>query len=101
MVVFAVWKDWENITVLDALLIALIAIIIVFLVLTIIILVSYLFQRGINEVERKTHILPREENMILEEDEDAVVATLVASIDFYKETGKEANIVSIQRIEDK
>ena len=87
MVVFAVWKDWENITVLDALLIALIAIIIVFLVLTIIILVSYLFQRGINEVERKTHILPREENMILEEDEE-LWQLLLLQLTFIKKQAK-------------
>lgn len=98
--IFAVWEDWENINVGEACLIALIAIIIVFLVLGIIIFISFLCQKGIGQVERKTRIMPREENKILEEDEDAVVATLVAGIDFYNETGKEANIVSVTRIED-
>ena len=34
------------------------------------------------------------------EDEDAVVAVLVATIEFYKQTGKEAVVKSIKRIED-
>ena len=96
----AVWTDWENIGVGDAFLIALIAIVIVFLVLIIIILATFLFQKGIEEVERKTQIMPRKENAILNSDEDAVVAVLVATIEFHKETGKEARVLSIKRIED-
>ena len=95
-----VWTDWESIGLGESLLIALIAIVIVFLVLLIIILVTGVFQKGIEVVEKKTQILPREENAILSEDEDAVIATLVATIEFYKETGKDARIVSIKRIED-
>ena len=93
----AVWNDWENIGVGDAFLIALIAIVIVFLVLLIIILVTFLFQKGVEEVERRTQILPRKENAILNDDEDAVVAVLTATIEFYKETGKEARVISIKR----
>ena len=37
---------------------------------------------------------------ILEEDEDAVVASLVATIEFNKETGKNARLKSIKRIDD-
>ena len=96
----AVWNDWENIGVGDAFLIALIAIAIVFLVLGIIILATFLFQKGIEEVEKKTQILPRKENAILNEDEDAVVAVLVATIEFHKATGKDARVLSIKRIED-
>ena len=98
--IYAVWSNWEELTILDALLVALIAIVIVFLVLSIIILFAYLFQKGIFFVDKKTKILPKKENEILNEDEDAVVATLVASIDFHKETGKDAKVVSIKRIED-
>ena len=98
--VFAVWENWEKIGVADSLLVALIAIVIVFLVLSIIIFITYLFQKGIEVIEKKTKILPRKENEILNSDEDAVVATLVATIEFHKETGKDAKVISIKRIED-
>ena len=97
--IFAVWSDWENIGVLDALLIALIAIVIVFLVLGIIIFVTAIFQKGVEVVEKKTQINPRKENKILNEDEDAVVAVLVATIEFHKETGKDARVVSIKKVD--
>ena len=67
---------------------------------TIIIFITYLFQKGIEVIEKKTKILPRKENEILNSDEDAVVATLVATIEFHKETGKDAKVISIKRIED-
>ena len=98
--VFAVWENWEKIGVADSLLVAIIAIVIVFLVLSIIIFITYLFQKGIEVIEKKTKILPRKENEILNSDEDAVVATLVATIEFHKETGKDAKVISIKRIED-
>ena len=98
--ILGVWTDWENIGVVEALLIALIAIVIVFLVLGIIIFVTFMFQKGIEYVDTKTSILPRKENEILNIDEDAVIATLVATIEYYKETGDDARIVSITRIED-
>ena len=98
--ILGVWTDWENIGVVEALLIALIAIVIVFLVLGIIIFVTFMFQKGLESVDTKTSILPRKENEILNIDEDAVIATLVATIEYYKETGDDARIVSITRIED-
>lgn len=98
--VLAVWSDWENIGVGEAFLIALIAIIIVFAVLLVIIAITHLFQKGMKVVDRFTTISPKEENKILNEDEDAVVAVLVATIEFYKECGKEACVKSITRIED-
>ena len=98
--IFAVWRNWENIRIIDALLVALIAIIVVFLVLIIIISITHLFQKGLEVVDKYTTISPKEENKILNEDEDAVVAVLTATIDFYKETGKEANVKSITKIED-
>ena len=96
----AVWSNWESMGVGESFLIALIAIVIVFLVLSIIILITYLFQKGMDVVEKKTQIMPKKENEILNSDEDAVVATLVASMEFHKETGKDARVVSIKRIED-
>ena len=84
----------------QALLIAVIAILIVFLVLSVIIFVTWVMQKSMEKIDAKTNILPREENRILSEDENAVVAALVASMEFYRETGKEVRIVSIKRIED-
>ena len=96
----AVWNDWSSIGVGEALLIAFIAIFIVFLVLGIIILVTTLFQKGIEIVQKKTTIMPRKENEIVSSDEDALVAVLVATIEFHKETGKDARVVSIKRVEE-
>ena len=96
----AVWGNWESMGVGEALLVSLIAIIIVFLVLTIIIFITTLFQKGIEVVEKKTQIMPKKENEILDRDEDAVVAVLVATMEFHKETGKDVRVVSIKRIED-
>ena len=77
-----------------------IKIIFVFLVLTIIILVTTGIQKGMEAVEARTKILPKKENEILDEDPDAAVAALVAVIDFHKETGKDAEIISIKKVED-
>lgn len=98
--ILAVWKDWENMNVGQAFLVALIAIFIVFLVLSIIILLTFLLQKSMEKIDAKTNILPKEENKILAEDENAVVAALVATMEFYRETGKDVRIVSIKRIED-
>ena len=96
----AVWNNWENMSIGEAFLVAIIAIFIVFLVLVIIIFITWLMQKSMEKIDAKTNILPREENKILSEDENAVVAALVASMEFYRETGKEVRIVSIKRIED-
>ena len=95
-----VWKNWESMNVGEAFLVALVAILIVFLVLGIIIFVTWLMQKGMEKVDAATNILPREENKILSEDPNAVVAVLVATMEFYRETGKDVRIVSIKRIED-
>ena len=100
MVLEAVWTNWESMTVGEAFLVAIVAIFIVFLVLGIIVFVTWAMQKGMEKIDAKTNILPREENNILSEDENAVVAALVASMEFYRETGKEVRIVSIKRIED-
>ena len=83
-----------------AFLVACLAIFIVFLVLAIIIFVTWLMQKSMEKIDAKTNILPREENKILNEDPNAVVAALVATMEFYRETGKDVRVVSIKRIED-
>ena len=97
--VLAVFKD-GNISIGEAFLIAAVAILIVFLVLIVIIFVTWAMQKGMEKVDAATNILPREENKILSEDPNAVVAALVATMEFYRETGKDVHIVSIKRIED-
>ena len=96
----AVWTNWESMNVAEALLVAVIAIFIVFLVLAIIIFITWSMQKGMEKIDASTNMLPRDENKILSEDQNAVVAALVASMEFYRETGKEVRIVSIKRIED-
>ena len=100
MNILAVWQNWENMTVGEAFLVALVAILIVFLVLAIIIFVTWVMQKGMEKIDAATNILPREENKILNEDPNAVVAALVATMEFYRETGKNVRVVSIKRIED-
>ena len=100
MNILAVWPSNEPVNVGNALLIAIIAIFIVFLVLSIIIFVTFLLQKSMEKINAKTNILPKEENKILSEDENAVVASLVAVMEFYRETGKDVRIVSIKRIEE-
>ena len=90
----------ENISLGDAFLVALIAILIVFFVLAVIIFVTWVLQKSMEIINSKTNILPREENKLLNEDENAVVAALVATTEYYRETGKDVRIVSIKRIED-
>ena len=97
--VLAVFKD-GNISIGEAFLIAAVAILIVFLVLIVIIFVTWAMQKGMEKVDAATNILPREENKILSEDPNAVVAALVATMEFYRETGKDVRVVSVKRIED-
>ena len=100
MVLEGVWKNPESVGVSDALLISLIAILVVFAVLAFIIVITGLIEMVTTTILSKTSIMPRKENRILEEDGDAVVAVLVATIDFYNETGKEARVNSITRWEE-
>ena len=100
MYILGVWPENEPVNVGNAILIALVAIFIVFLVLSIIISVTFALQKSMEKIDAKTNILPREENKILSEDENAVVAALVATMEFHRETGKDVRIVSIKRIED-
>ena len=90
----------ETVMPLDALWLSLLAITIVIATLVVVIVVTSLFQKGMAAVESRTEILPRKENKILEHDQNAVAAALVAAIEFHKETGKDARIVSIREWED-
>lgn len=83
--------------ILDSLIITLVSVLIVFSVLIIIIGITGLFSKFLIAMENKKKINPRSENKILDEDEDAVAAVVVASIDFYNETKKHARVVSINR----
>ena len=100
MHILGVWENPDQVGVGDALLIAIIAILIVFAAIVIIILATTAVQKGTDFVVGKTAIMPRPENKILEEDQDAVVAVLTATIDFNKETGKGARVVSVRKIDE-
>ena len=81
----------------DSLIVAVISVLIVFAVLIVIIAVTSGFSKIIVAINKRRNINPRIENKILDEDEDAVVAVLTASIDYYRETKKNARLVSITR----
>ncbi len=85
---------------LDSLIVALISILIVFVVLIVIISVASIFSNIIIKINKRKYINPRIENKLLDEDEDASVATIVASIDYYNETKKHARLVSITKVEE-
>ena len=90
----------DDFSFLDGLLVAFMAIVMVFAILLLVIAITSGFSKTISVVDAKNNILARPENKILDEDEDAVVATLVATIDFHKETGKGANVFSVTRIDE-
>ena len=98
--IFAIWENWKDLNVVDSLVVSIIAIVIVFFVLALLIFITWSFQKSMDYLNSKIHICPREENKILDEDEDAVAAMIAATIDFHKETGKDANIVSVKKVED-
>ena len=82
---------------LDSFIVAIISVFIVFAVLIVIIAITSGFSKIIVAINKRKKINPKIENKILDEDEDAVVATIVASIDYYRETKKNARLVSITR----
>ena len=89
----------ESFGLLDSFVVAFIATLIVFVVLYVIIVITGAFSKIIVKVDNKKNINPRAENRLLEDDEDAVIATIVASMDYYNETNKNARLVSITREE--
>ena len=58
------------------------------------------FSKILLVIDNKKKINPRLENRLLDEDEDAIAATIVASMDFYNETGKHPKVVSVKRREE-
>ena len=86
--------------IMDAVLITLISVVIVFFVLSIIIAITSIFSKILLVIDNKKKINPRLENRLLDEDEDAIAATIVASMDFYNETGKHPKVVSVKRREE-
>ena len=99
MVFQGIWPAGKF-TVVDSLVVSLIAIVLVFLVLVIVILITHGITVAQDKVDSKVQIKPRPENKILEEDKDAVAAVLAATIDFHKETGKDAEVKSIEKIDE-
>lgn len=89
----------ETFGLIDSFLAAFISILIVFVVLTLIIVIANAVSSLIMKVDSKNNINPRIENKILQEDEDSVVATIVASMDYYNETKKNSRVVSVTREE--
>ena len=90
----------EVFSLFDALMVSIISIVIVFAVLIFIIVVASVFSSVIVNVNKRKYINPRVENKILEDDEDAIAAVVVASIDYYNETKKHAKLVSITKVEE-
>ena len=89
----------EKFGLIDSALVAIIAIVIVFAVLVSIILIASAFSKILISIDKKKRINPRKENKILDEDEDAAAAVIVASMDFYRETKKHARLIKITKEE--
>ena len=90
----------EGFNLLDALVVSLLAIVIVFAILALIIGATTGVQKVNDKVNYVTKINPQESNKILEEDKDAVIATLVATIDYHKEFNSDAKVVSVEKIDE-
>ncbi|MCQ3034691.1 MAG: hypothetical protein MJ248_00450 [Bacilli bacterium] len=89
----------EEVSLPQALLISLLAVAVVIGILALIIAICSGVFAGINGVDGKFHINAKKQNKILDEDPDAAIALLVATIDFNKETGKNARVKSIKRVD--
>ena len=90
----------RDISVLESLLVSLLAILIVFGVLALIIGVTSGIQAINDKINYATKINPSPENKILEEDKDAVVATLVATIDYQREFNTDVQVNSVELIDE-
>ncbi len=89
-----------NIGVPESLLVSLLAILIVFGVLALIIGATSGIQAINDKINYVTKINPSSENKILEEDKDAVVATLVATIDYQREFNTDVKVNSVELIDE-
>lgn len=101
MNVLAIFSDPSKIEIGDILLISLISICIVFVILTLIILVCSGLFKGIDAIDGKINIkAKRKENQILDTDKDAQVALIVATLEYHRETGKDAKLLKIEKIDE-
>ncbi len=89
----------EDVNLPQALLIALLSIIVVIAILALIIGICSGLFAGINGIDGIFHINAKKENKIIDEDEDAAVALIAATIEFNKETGKNPRVKKITRID--
>ncbi len=91
---------------LDGALVALMTMVFVFLILAVIVLITYYVGKGINKASEKASskkviekvAQPTTNTPLDLTDEDAVVASLVASIDYRAKTKKDIKVVSIKEI---
>ena len=90
----------RDISVPESLLVSLLAILIVFGVLALIIGATSGIQAINDKINYVTKINPSSENKILEEDKDAVVATLVATIDYQREFNTDVKVNSVELIDE-
>ena len=90
----------EDFGIVDSLLVSLLAIVIVFAVLALIIGATTGVQAVNDKINYATKINPSPENKILEEDKDAVVATLVATIDYQREFNTDVQVNSVELIDE-
>lgn len=90
----------RDISVPESLLVSLLAILIVFGVLALIIGATSGIQAINDKINCATKINPSPENKILEEDKDAVVATLVATIDYQREFNTDVQVNSVELIDE-
>jgi len=90
----------RDISVPESLLVSLLAILIVFGVLALIIGATSGIQAINDKINYATKINPSPENKILEEDKDAVVATLVATIDYQREFNTDVQVNSVELIDE-
>jgi len=89
----------EGFNLLDALVVSILAIVIVFAILALIIGATSGVQKVNDKINYVTKINPQESNKVLADDNDAVVATLVATIDYHREFNSDAKVVSVERID--
>lgn len=92
--------DKDKVDIPMALLISLICFVVVFVILILIIAICHYLFKGIDKVDNMININAKnKENEILNEDKDAQVALIVATIEYQKETGKDVKVKSIKRID--
>ena len=92
--------DKDKVDIPMALLISLICFVVVFTILILIIVICHFLFKGIDTVDNMINVNAKhKENEILNEDKDAQVALIVATIEYQKETGQNVKVKSIKRID--